>query len=119
MQKIIIVIIFAVIVSVGITVSTSYAEQERVIPVWVKGVFAYYVDGEITDGELLDALGFLASQGLLNIKEKQYASFSKEKFPETRGFNPAWLEGEQDNLLKNCQEARKMGFENLYCKYLQ
>lgn len=119
MQKIVIVAMLIGIISISLTVGISYGEQERKIPSWVKGIFAYYVDGEIKDTEVLDALGFLASEGILKIQEKQYEPFSKEKFPKTGGFNPAWLDGEHDKILKNCQDAKKMGFENSYCKYLQ
>ncbi len=48
-----------------------------------------------------------------------YEGFSLEKFPETGGFNPAWLEGEREKILKNCNEAAEMGYTNNYCKYLQ
>jgi len=119
MQKIVIVIILTGIIFVGIITGFSYAEQDRVIPDWMKTVLTYYLDDNMTDEELLDNLEFLASEGILNIKEKQYESFSKEKFPETGGFNPAWLEGEHDKIFKNCQESKKMGFESSYCKYLQ
>lgn len=35
------------------------------IPQWVKGVFAFYINGQINDTELLDAIKFLIEQKIL------------------------------------------------------
>ncbi len=118
MLSAVMVAVITVALTTGMIVENSYAEEDS-IPVWIKGVFSYYVNDEITDAELIDALEFLANNGILDIQEKQYEPFSKENFPETGGFNPDWLEGDHDKILKNCQEASAMGYENPYCKYLQ
>ena len=35
------------------------------IPQWVKGIFAFYANGQINDTELLDAIKFLIEQKIL------------------------------------------------------
>lgn len=93
--------------------------EEVTIPPWVKGVFAYYVQGDMKDSELIDALEFLIDKGIINIDEKTYEKFSLEKFPNTGGFNPEWLKNEREDIIKNCNEARAVGYENSYCEYVQ
>ena len=39
--------------------------ENYIIPKWVKGVFAFYVDGGIGDDELIEALQFLVKEGIL------------------------------------------------------
>lgn len=58
-------------------------------------------------------------QEILNLGEKQYEPFSKEQFPKTGGFNPAWLEGEKELILESCVESKSDGYELDYCQYLQ
>lgn len=112
-------ILLAVVIISSIGGISAINAQEDKIPTWVKGVFQYYVNGDIKDSELIDALEFLIEQKVLDVGEKQYEPFSKEKFPTTGGFNPAWLEGEKDKIIESCNEARTMGYENPYCKYVQ
>lgn len=115
-------LLFPIILSLTFLVvlgTTSVMAEEGKIPNWFKITLEYYVDGETTDAELIDALQFLIDDGIIQVSEKKYEPFSKEKFPETGGFNPAWLEGERTKILQNCAEASAMGFENAYCKYVQ
>ena len=39
----------------------------ELIPPWVKSVFAYYVDGQITEAELINALKYLIEAGVINV----------------------------------------------------
>ena len=39
----------------------------ELIPAWVKSVFAYYVDGQITEAELVNALQYLIEAGVINV----------------------------------------------------
>lgn len=50
--------------------------------------------------------------------EPHYPDFSLEKYPQTGGFPTEWLQGERAEIIKTCQEARAMGYENPYCKYV-
>jgi hypothetical protein len=37
------------------------------IPNWVKGVFNFYAEGKLSDGDLIKALQFLIKQGIINV----------------------------------------------------
>lgn len=50
--------------------------------------------------------------------KQTYEPFSLEQFPDTEGFNPAWLQGEKHTLKKDCDSAISMGFEPKWCKYV-
>jgi len=41
--------------------------QNNTIPKWVKGIFAFYVDGGIGDDELIKALQFLIKEGIIEV----------------------------------------------------
>ncbi|WP_165776415.1 hypothetical protein [Candidatus Nitrosotalea bavarica] len=38
------------------------------IPVWVKGIFNYHGQGQISDNELINAISFLVQQGVIKLK---------------------------------------------------
>lgn len=44
----------------------AHAESEQ-MPAWVKQVFAYYVDGHISESELLDTVGYLIERGVIKV----------------------------------------------------
>ena len=44
-------------------------EGEGQVPAWVKQVFAYYVDGQISESELLNALTYLIESGIMQVSE--------------------------------------------------
>lgn len=43
-------------------------EKEEKIPAWIKDVFAFYVDGSIDEGALINALQWLIKEGILDIE---------------------------------------------------
>ena len=43
------------------------ASAEELVPAWVKQVFAYYVDGQISEAELLGALTYLIDNGIMQV----------------------------------------------------
>ncbi len=110
-------IILGMIVMMGI-IPVYADETENLIPDWFKTSLAYYLDGKTTDKEFISSFEFLAKEGIINIEKKEYDPFSLEKFPNTGGFNPEWLDGERIKITKSCNEAKSMGYENPYCKYL-
>lgn len=112
-------IILALAISTTILGVNSVMAEEGKIQPWIKTVFTYYGQGDITDTELLDTLRFLIDEGILKVDEKTYDPFSLEKFPNTGGFNPEWLEGEKELILESCVEAQSMGYDNDYCQYVQ
>ena len=44
------------------------SEKEEKIPPWIKDVFAFYVDGSIDEGALINALQWLIKEGIINIE---------------------------------------------------
>ena len=41
--------------------------QSNEIPQWVKGVFVYWAEGNISDQELINAISFLVRSGAINV----------------------------------------------------
>jgi len=119
MTKITTTIILALAVGVAILGATTVMAEEGKIPNWIKTTLGYYVEGITTDEELIDAIEFLIDDGVIQVSNKEYEPFSKEKFPETGGFNPAWLKGERNLILETCADANSMGYAINYCKYVQ
>ena len=61
---------YAVIVAlaaIAAPVSAAQAQEGETIPAWIKRVFAFYVDGQITDAELITALEYLISQDIIQV----------------------------------------------------
>ena len=59
---------------------------------------------------------------ILKLKENYqptYGNFDKVKYPATDGFAPDWLKGEHDKILQTCNDAKAMGYENPYCKFVR
>ena len=44
----------------------AHAESDQV-PAWIGGIFAYYVEGKISDAELIDAIEFLIGAGVIDV----------------------------------------------------
>ena len=97
----------ALITAVIITYGVAPISNEKIDPA--------ILDQMEGDAVLIEVL----EDELQELGKKEYEPFSKEKFPDTDGFNPAWLEGERDLILESCAEAKSMGYENTYCKYVQ
>ncbi len=117
LKKLAMLLIFAVAISI-VTIQVSYGQEDK-IPDWIKTMLGYYVQGITTDAELIDTIEYLIEEDIIQIEEKKYEPFSLEKFPDTEGFNPKWLEGDKELILKNCQEAKAMGYQMGFCKYVQ
>ena len=45
----------------------AYAEEGRLIPEWVKTLFAFYINDEITEGEVISALEYLIAQDIIHV----------------------------------------------------
>lgn len=48
-------------------ITTVAAQPANSIPTWVKGIFAFWQEGKISDTELVNALQFLIKSGIINI----------------------------------------------------
>ena len=75
------------------------AQQEQRVPEWVKQVFEFYVDGQISEDELLAALTYLIDNGIMEVAAPADRGVSdRGDFYATYGPNPdspyeaaAWL----------------------------
>ena len=45
----------------------AHAQDGERIPAWVKTVFEFYVDGQISEGELINALQYLIEQNIIQV----------------------------------------------------
>ena len=53
--------------SAGGTTGAAHAQEGELIPAWIKSIFVFYIDGQITDGELIRALEFLIAQDIIDV----------------------------------------------------
>ena len=56
----------------------AYAQSEE-IPKWVKEVAQFWVDGQISDSEFIEAIEFLVNAGIIKISESKEVSNSESK----------------------------------------
>jgi len=47
--------------------STTIPSTPAKIPNWVKAIFGYYAQGNLSDDDLIKALQFLIKQGIINV----------------------------------------------------
>ena len=55
-----------VLFSVGI-VNYSNAQEDSMLPDWVRNIFVWYADNEISENELLKAVEYLADEGIISV----------------------------------------------------
>ena len=57
----------AVLVAAGAGGAAHAVQEGELIPAWIKTVFTFYADGQITDGELIAAFEYLIAQGIIQV----------------------------------------------------
>lgn len=57
------------IIILGISVNSIFAQQNYDIPSWVKGVAGFWAEGKITDNEFGEGISFLISSDIIKIPE--------------------------------------------------
>lgn len=63
----IIIIAFLLVLGIGFSSMVHAQEDDGIIPPWVKGVANFWVQGNITDDEFLEAIEFLINSGVIEI----------------------------------------------------
>lgn len=53
---------------IAVTSVPTLSSMPSTIPVWVKGIFNYYGQGQMSDNELINAINFLVRQGIVKLK---------------------------------------------------
>ena len=61
----------AVLLSSPVLADRALAQAEQ-IPSWVKTLFTYYAQGQISDAELLAAIEYLIEQGVISVPDQEY-----------------------------------------------
>ena len=81
-------LVFLMMVPIAFGINSVYADDG--IPAWVKGVANFWVDGNITDAEFVDAIEFLIENGIIKVDNSIKESIIAEPFPpftETQNFD--------------------------------
>ena len=60
-------IVALAVAGAGGAAGAAHAQEGGPIPAWIKSIFEFYVDGQITDGELISALEFLIAQDIIHV----------------------------------------------------
>jgi len=59
--------------------SNAFAEETKIFPDWVRTVFTFWANGDVTDEDLKNALEFLITNKILDLEKKQTTSIAVEK----------------------------------------
>ena len=65
--KSVFIIAIAVIFVTGIGLSINVSAEEKLVPAWIKNTVAFWVDGQVSDTEFLNAVEYLADQGIIQV----------------------------------------------------
>ena len=61
------IVAMAAVAVAGSAAGAAHAQEGGTIPGWIKSIFEFYVDGQITDAELISALEFLIAQDIIQV----------------------------------------------------
>lgn len=90
--------------------STSYSQAEQ-IPQWVKTVFGLYVQGEISESEMLAAIEYLIQIGLITVSASSVSdAVSGEKIPDDGDFYVSY--GPNPNSLYEADDTAEVWLRN-------
>ena len=66
-MKFAVIIAIVVIFVVGIGLSINVTAEENLVPAWIKNTVGFWVDGQVSDIEFLNAVEYLADQGIIQV----------------------------------------------------
>ena len=66
-MKFAVIIAIVVIFVVGIGLSINVTAEENLVPAWIKNTVGFWVDGQVSDTEFLNAVEYLADQGIIQV----------------------------------------------------
>lgn len=56
---------------------------------------------------------------MLEMIPKEYGDYSMQMFPDTGGYDPAWIEDNRDIIMQACTDTQADGFDGLnFCQYV-
>ena len=89
--------IIVILISAGFVYPTSYAHaEESAIPGWIKNTMQWYLDGVVSEEEMIAALQFLIKEKVIDLEEKAIQT--------TNDGN--WLTGIQDTLTSTVKQIQ-------------
>lgn len=68
MKKFYLVIPMVMILGIGIGLTINAEGEENLVPSWVKNTAKFWVEGQVSDTEFLNAIQFLINQGILTVE---------------------------------------------------
>lgn len=93
-------ILFSLIIVLIIGVFTfsiapsSFAQEEDLVPDWIRWPMEWWISGEISDEEFMESLGYLIDEGILNVSLDIQSSTSSEIPSWVRHTGEWWVVGE-------------------------
>jgi hypothetical protein len=59
------IIVIAIIFVTGIGLSINVSAEENLVPSWIKNTVVFWADGQVSDTEFLNAMGYLVSENII------------------------------------------------------
>ncbi len=88
------ILLSILVISLGISITTIFAQSSYEIPSWVKGIAGFWSEGKISDSEFGEGLTFLINSGIIDIPKIEQLEWKIDQ-----------LEAENDNLRKELAKA--------------
>ncbi len=73
-MKITLVITIVLVLGIGLSLLTPALSEERLVPQWIKNSVKFWTDGQISDSEFLNAVQFLANEGIIEVNAETNAA---------------------------------------------
>lgn len=81
------IVCFGILLLIGIMIPTSLAEESK-LPDWVKNIFVWYGQGQISEDEVLNAISFLVESQIIQIDmTNQSMDMNQEMMKQNMSFN--------------------------------
>jgi len=88
MKKNSIIACFAILLSIGFVIPYSFAEESK-LPDWIKNIFVWYGQGQISEDDVLNAITFLVENKIIQIEmaNQSMEMMSQGKMKQNMPFN--------------------------------
>ena len=83
MKKNSVIVCFAILLLIGVIIPNSFAEEPK-LPDWIKNIFVWFGQGQISEDDVLNAITFLVTNQIIQI---DMANSSMEMMKQSMSFN--------------------------------
>ena len=83
MKKNSVIVCFAILLLIGVIIPNSFAEEPK-LPDWIKNIFVWFGQGQISEDDVLNAITFLVANQIIQI---DMANSSMEMMKQSMSFN--------------------------------